>query len=192
MTAKAALRRELKARRASLPDREKRDAALLERLLSLEEYRAAAQLLTYVSVGEEADTRRLMEAAWADRKEVFAPVCRPGGQLTFHRAAGWEDLRPAPFGLLEPDPDRCPAWQPNGPALCVAPGLAFDRRGRRLGYGKGYYDRFLAVFTGAAVGLCYGALLLDSIPAEAHDRPVDRIVTEDGVLDAIKEEQPHE
>ncbi len=196
MTDKAALRRELKRRRAALPRREEKNAALLAALTALPELQQARALLCYVSVGEEPDTRSLLEVAWARGQEVYAPVCRPGGRLTFHRVAGWEDLAPAPFGLLEPDPLRCPAWTPGPGAVCVVPGLAFDETGHRLGYGKGYYDRFLAVFEGIAVGLCYGALLLPALPREAHDRPVQLLVTEDGPVRPARAREeggpPHE
>ena len=194
VTDKAALRRELKHRRASLARRREKDAALLAALTALPQVRQAKALLCYVSVGEEPDTRSLLAHAWASGKQVYVPVCRPGGRLTFHRVTGWEDLSPAPFGLLEPDPARCPAWAPEPGALCVVPGLAFDGSGHRLGYGKGYYDRFLAEFEGTTIGLCYGELLLPALPREAHDRPVQLLVTEDGLVRPRPQEGglPHE
>ena len=142
---KAALRRELLRKRRQLPGRPEKDRAIFQVITALPQYRQARRLYLYVSTGEEPDTRQLLLAALQAGKEVYAPRCleRPG-EMAFLRVTGEEDLAPGKFGIYEPDPRRCPPAPEGEEGLCLVPGLAFDRSGFRLGYGKGYYDRFLA------------------------------------------------
>ncbi len=90
-------------------------------------------------------------------------------------------LVPHPFGMAEPAPDL-PVISPGEIQLALVPGLAFDRQGRRLGYGGGYFDRFLRDFHGASLGVIFQRLLLDHLPYGEHDVPVQWIVTEAGFL----------
>jgi 5-formyltetrahydrofolate cyclo-ligase len=85
-----------------------------------------------------------------------------------------------PFGMEEPEPNL-PVIPSSDVELALVPGLAFDRQGRRLGYGGGYFDRFLRDFTGISVGVIFQALLLDHLPIGEHDVPVKWIVTENGI-----------
>ena len=82
------------------------------------------------------------------------------------------------YGVLEPDPSRSRPALSGGNALCIVPGLGFDSKGYRLGYGKGYYDRFLSGFHGITVGLCYSACTKWMLPHGYYDRPVDILITE--------------
>ncbi len=181
--AKESLRRELRKKRAALANREEKDLAIFRAVSALPLYREARRILFYVSTPEEADTRRLLRAALEEGKEIYAPLCKEGA-MSFYRIGGMEDLRPGSFGILEPDPARRPrlergtGWED---AVCLVPGLAFDRRGYRLGYGKGYYDRFLAGENITSIGLCYGELVVPKLPAEGHDRQVRLLATEEGV-----------
>lgn len=179
---KAALRRELLARRDALPRREELGRAIQEQVLALPEYRAAGKLLLYLSKGSEVGTWGIFARALSQGREVFAPRCLDGGgRMAFYRVACREDLLPGRFGLWEPDPARCPPLEDARGALCLVPGVAFDGAGFRLGYGKGYYDRFLEAFPAAAVGLCYGALVVPRLPHGPLDRRVSLLVTEAGV-----------
>ena len=179
---KDALRRKLLARRNRLPDREERDRKWQERLFSLPHYRESPALLLYLSVESEPDTWPVLENALKQGKAVYAPCCLDReGRMAFYRVFSRGCLAPGPFGIWEPDPARCPPWKGEA-ALCLVPGLAFDRKGFRLGYGKGYYDRFLADFRGASVGLCYGPLLLPDLPRGPYDRPVDVVLADTGIL----------
>lgn len=176
------LRREALRKRAALPDREERDRAIFEAVSALPQYRNAQRLLFYVSVGSEPDTRRLLRAALEEGREVYAPFCPPGdGDMRFCRVRALSELRPGRFGIPEPDPalEREGGWEG---ALVLTPGAVFDRRGYRLGYGKGYYDRFLAGKELESVGLCYRELVLPRLPAEEHDRRVRLLATEDGIF----------
>ncbi|GAB4505817.1 MAG: 5-formyltetrahydrofolate cyclo-ligase [Anaerolineales bacterium] len=90
------------------------------------------------------------------------------------------------FGMLEPDADL-PEVPPAEVQLVLTPGLAYDRRGWRLGYGGGYFDRFLQNFEGVSVGVVYAALFLETIPHGEFDVPVDWVVTEQGLFSCRKE-----
>lgn len=188
---KAALRRELSVRRDSLENREQLDQAIRERVWALSAYENAEKLLLYLSKGSEPDTWKIFDRALAQGKEVYAPRCLDGqGTMAFYQVKSREELIPGRFGLLEPSPEgRFPLGDPEG-ALCLVPGLAFDEEGYRLGYGKGYYDRFLAEHPVMAVGLCYKELLLPQLPRGPYDRQVNCLVTEAGALDFQKEQSP--
>ena len=153
--------------------------AILERVLSLEAYRRAKLVHTYVSSKEnEVDTRALICTCLNQGKRVAVPVVMPGTKTLAHALIdGLDQLVVGPWGLAQPDPAAA-TWLPAAARidLVVVPGLAFDRRGHRIGWGGGYYDRFLAQIQAVKIGLCYDALVLDCIPGEPHDVPVDLVV----------------
>lgn len=187
MREKERLRRELLARRAALPEREAKNRAIFEAVSALPSYRRAGRILFYISSSQEADTRRLLKAALREGKEVFAPVSLPGGEMVFYRLLREEGLRPGRFGILEPPalPERALRLREGescSDTLCLVPGLAFDRLGYRLGYGKGYYDRFLAEAPVLSLGLCYQELVLPALPVGGYDRRVTYLATERGEL----------
>lgn len=183
---KEKLRRELLERRSRLEGRREKDLGIFRTVSGLALYRNAARVLFYVSLPGEADTRALLLEALREGREVYAPCCRPGGKMEFYRIRRWKDLRPGHFGVWEPDSGRDPGLRlpEEGleEAVCLVPGVAFDLRGYRIGYGKGYYDRFLAGKEICCVGLCYRELVLPSLPAEEHDRRVGLLATEKGCI----------
>jgi 5-formyltetrahydrofolate cyclo-ligase len=135
-------------------------------------------VLLFLSTSREIDTTPLLEAALTGGKKTFAPAIADG-RLNFYRvlsAAGpW---KAGPLGIREPG--RAEALRTEDfPALIIVPGLAFDRAGGRLGYGKAYYDRFFAGQTGPCfkIGLCTDAQILPRIPADPWDVPMDALCT---------------
>ena len=188
--AKGRARRALRARRDAMPAGERAitDARIRDRVLALDDFRRADAVLCYLAFSSEVETRGIISAALAAGKAVALPRCLPGGRLAWHAVRGLEGLRAGAHGILEPAGDPGTLVPPAALAAPVAlvPGLAFDRAGYRLGYGGGYYDRFLASFGGVSIGLARCPLLLDDLRGlglvEAHDRPVDLVVTEGGVL----------
>ena len=158
--------------------------AILERVLGLEAYRQAKLVHTYVSSKEnEVDTRALIGTCLAQGKRVAVPVVMPGTKTMAHALIdGLDQFVVGPWGLAQPAPDEA-VWLPSEARidLVVVPGLAFDRRGYRIGWGGGYYDRFLAQVQTVKIGLCYDELVLDCIPGEPHDVPVDLVVAETAI-----------
>ena len=176
---KAALRRELRARLKALSPEQRResDRALLARFLALPQVKGASTLLLYHGMGTESDTSRLLEPLWEAGKQVALPRCLPGNQMEARLVQRDTVLVPHPWGMLEPGTD-CPLAGPADIDLVLVPGLAFDRSGGRLGQGGGFYDRWLAGYSGLTAALCREAVLLEQVPREGHDRSVDLVVTE--------------
>lgn len=176
---KAALRAELRARMGALAEaqREKSDELLFARFLALPEVEQARTILLYYGMGAEPDTARLIPRLTAMGKSVALPKCLPGRQMEARLVADGAELIRHPYGMLEPGED-CPVISQAKIDLILTPGLAFDKNGYRLGQGGGYYDRYLAQYPGKTVALCRDTFLLDAVPMEAHDRPVELVLTE--------------
>ena len=180
------IRDRIKAERASidLSEREPMDRAVCERFLSLASYRYADTLLLYAPIAGEIDVMPIARAALDDGKKVAFPLCDPGDRtMTFRYVRSENDLAPSHYGIREPA-DTLPAYDPASGelAVCIVPALAFDREGYRVGYGGGYYDRFLNLFGGSKVGLVYSRFVIDRAPRGRFDTAADAIVTEKGVI----------
>ncbi|MFI9329627.1 5-formyltetrahydrofolate cyclo-ligase [Kitasatospora sp. NPDC052868] len=183
---KSALRTRLLAERRALTPADREAAALALAGHAGELAAPGATVAAYVSVGGEPGTRPLLDALLARGVRVLLPVLLPDNDLDWAVYTGSEGLAPAGRGLLEPVGERL------GPeAVCAAspvllPGLAVDRRGLRLGRGGGSYDRVLARLGRAGARpllavLLYEHELLESVPAEPHDLPVDVALTPSGL-----------
>lgn len=159
----------------------KRDAAICAAATSLVSFRHADTVLLFAPKADEIDIRAIAQEAWARGKEVAFPLCDPENRnMTYHIVSSFDELRPGTYGIMEPSPDS-PIFDENRPAVCFIPALLFDAEGYRVGYGKGYYDRFLHRFTGSKIGLVYSDFLLSRVPRGRFDLSVDIMVTEKGV-----------
>ena len=155
------------------------DSNIQSRLLALNEYAGAETLFTYVSKSIEVDTIALIKAALANHKRVAVPRCVPDTyDMEFYYITSLDDLRKGTYGVMEPNPLECQPVPADAVGLCIVPGLSFDAQGFRLGYGKGYYDRFLAQFRGDTVGICYAGCVQWNLPHGYYDKPVDVLITE--------------
>ncbi|HHV32931.1 5-formyltetrahydrofolate cyclo-ligase [Caproiciproducens sp. LBM24188] len=155
------------------------DSAIQSRLLALNEYAGADTLFTYVSKPIEVDTYALIQAALANHKKVAVPRCLPETfDMEFYYITSLDDLEKGCFGVMEPVPEKCRLVPRGKKGLCIVPGLSFDAQGFRLGYGKGYYDRFLADFKGTTVGICYSGCVQWNLPHGYYDQSVDILITE--------------
>lgn len=192
--AKAELRARMAAARDAIPpaERARASAAILERLLALPEWQAAGTVFVYVSFRSEVDTRGILSAALARgrvcgparKSRVLVPrVVRARGEIDACEIYSLDDLAPGGWGILEPADPAAPAADPSEVDLVILPGLAFDAAGARLGYGAGYYDRYLRRTRPdcARVAVAYQAQILPEVPAGPHDERVGAIVTEDRV-----------
>jgi 5-formyltetrahydrofolate cyclo-ligase len=198
---KQSLRRELKRRRAALSsdERERAAARACANLLQEKRWQMARAVHIYSSFGDEFPTDALRRAAFADGKRVFAPVTPPDGSPYLFHVEIFPDTRFLPDSFGIPTPVSADGAAPlaldellraAAPDLVVTPLLGFDAALHRLGYGKGYYDRFLGELQRRlsrmplVVGVAfYEAQFLDQLlPAEAHDVPMDCVATENGVI----------
>jgi 5,10-methenyltetrahydrofolate synthetase len=186
MVEKAALRREMIARRDALPEAQRADIAedLTRRLLALPEYAAARSVLATMSIGSEWRTRAFLDRAHADGKAIVLPrLTAPPRHLELHSVQDMErGLVPGVWDIPEPDPERNPRVSFADVDFALVPALAIDRAGFRLGYGAGYFDRLL---TGrGARPFCVTALpaafVVEHVPREAHDVAVDMVLCEMG------------
>ena len=167
-------------------ERRRSDVILLQRFLELPWTAEADTLLLFYGVGAEPDTGHLLLELWRHGKRALLPKCLPGRAMEARRVRGWEELEPGAFGIPEPS-DTCPAVDKGDIDLILVPALCYDLSRRRLGQGGGYYDRYLAGYTGRTVGLCREGLLQRAVPAEEHDRAVDLVVTEERLLGSLSE-----
>lgn len=178
---KQRLRGEIKAWRRGMPPQQKAadDCAILQKLVALREYRECHTVLTYVSLPIEIDTLALIARALEDGKRVAVPRCVENTKrMEFYYISGMESLAPQTFGVLEPVRERCELLQVHEGSICIVPALAYDRAGYRLGYGAGYYDRFLSAYAAPKIGVTYTQNLRKKLWHGRFDVPVDLIVTE--------------
>lgn len=143
-------------------------------------FRNANIILTYLPMRGEVDLHPLLRKH--PEKHWLIPRILPeqGSRMSLHRYDPAHLIR-HPFGMEEPDASL-PEVPPEDVQLVLVPGVAYDRQGWRLGYGGGYFDRFLCNFAGISLGVIYQALLLDALPHTEYDWPVDWIVTEEGLF----------
>lgn len=182
---KNGLRDAIKSERRSMPQdiKAELDRRIARNVLRLYQYRSADTLLVYVSTKIEVDTFEIMANAWRDGKRVAVPRCIPGTRrMEFHYISSTDDLSPGSFGVLEPE-ESSPVVTDFAGCLMLLPALSLDYLGYRLGYGKGYYDRYLARFTGPLVGICYSSDIRRHMYHGRFDRPVDVILTEGWIKD---------
>lgn len=181
------IRTEYKARRAALaPDvKQAYDEKICALFLASITYRYAKTLLLYAPYTDEIDIMPIAEKALADGKTIAFPRCRKETcEMDYHIITGPAELKSGAYGIREPDADApvyLPADNNEEHPVCIVPGLVFDGEGYRVGYGKGYYDRFLAGFTGVRVGMVYTDFILQRVPRGRFDLSVDVLVTEKGV-----------
>jgi len=173
----------LRQRRAQAPAvRAAASERIAARLLNSPAWAAAVTVVAYMSLPDEVATQALLTAALAQGKHVVLPVAR-AGVLTWYAVPGLDRslFTPGAFGIAEPRA-TLPQWQPQAaatPVMWLVPGVAFDRTGRRLGRGAGYYDRALraAGAVHGTIGLAFAGQLCDHVPAEDHDWTLESVVT---------------
>ena len=164
----------------SCREREDSDRLLFRRFLALPQVAAADTIFAFWGIpGREPDTAGLIEVLLARGKRVCLPRMLSGHRMEVRQYLPGVPLKEAAFGILEPDPAHCPPVEQSAIDLVLVPALCYDRRGYRLGFGGGYYDRWLEKFRGVTVGLCRACVLQELVPTEPHDSRVDVLLTEE-------------
>ncbi|MDO5548077.1 MAG: 5-formyltetrahydrofolate cyclo-ligase [Eubacteriales bacterium] len=182
MQTKARLRRELLRQRRQMPlaEKQRMECAITQKLLHMDRFVEAQTVFVYYSTDEEISTRDILTACWEQGKTVCLPKCLPGHRMAAREVRALHDLTEQTYGIPEPGA-HCVAIPPEQLDLCIVPALACDRAGYRLGYGGGFYDRFLLRTRGTTVALCAAKRLFDRLPVEEFDIPCQCIITENEV-----------
>lgn len=171
-------------RAISAEEKEKRDAKICSYASALVSFRHADYVLLYAATDNEINVDPLAEAALAAGKKVAFPRCdKENHTMTYHIVSALDELEPGAYGIREPAADA-PLYDPElslGSAVCFVPGLVYDKAGFRLGYGKGFYDRYLAAFAGCTIGVVYSDYILPAVPRGRYDVAVNTLLTEKGV-----------
>ena len=162
------------------------DSRICRRITNLCAFKHAEVILMYSPVNGEIDITPVARAAISEGKRIAYPKClSKTGEMEFYFVNSPDDLIPGTFRIPEP-PDRAIMFDKRhvispDSCLCIIPGLVFDRRGYRLGYGKGYYDRYLSDLMAVRAGVVYSGFVIDRIPNGRFDLKVDFTVSERGV-----------
>lgn len=188
---KSKLRESTKARRRNLTPEQKQllDNGVLANVKRMREYKRCETLYIYVSTPIEVDTRKIIDTAIADGKRVAVPRCIPETRhMTFHYINSIDELSPGTFSVLEPDSSLPIATECKN-SLMLVPAMMIDRFGYRLGYGKGYYDRYIAGYNGVTAGLCYMQDLKYKLMHGRFDRKLDYVITEKYIKRCLSEQR---
>ncbi len=176
---KKELRKKLLTERRGLDTnyRLERDIMIYNKLMELPVIAEADTVFTYVSTETEVDTILFIEAMLSFGKTVAVPKCE-GKEMRFYAIDSLADLDTGAFGILEPKgTEEITDYKRS---VCITPALSFDEKGFRMGYGGGYYDRFLADYTGTSIGICYEDFIGETV-TEEYDLPVKIVVTEEKI-----------
>ena len=177
MTKKECRQKYLKLRNEiSVSQKAEFDKILTDKILSLPEFESAECILLFASVGSEVDTWDLFSECIRQNKKVYFPKCIDGERMEFLRATSKNDFTVGKYGIPEPTSGEKYTLHTNND-LSLIPALAVGRDFSRLGYGKGYYDRFLKTFKGISVCPVYSELLCESLPTDEFDIPPKIIIT---------------
>ncbi len=186
MQTKQSLRRELKISRRNIENKKETDKKICENLMAADFYKDVETVLFYAALDDEINIDECIKSALSQGKRAALPVCLDdNGNMKFYYINSLKDIKTGFFGVREPDINICEEVMDFSNSVCIVPGIAYDKQGYRLGYGKGYYDRFLKNFTFISLGLCYNELMMDFLPTDEYDISVDYIITQDGLLKVI-------
>lgn len=186
---KKKLRTQFKKQRLTMSPSHKKenDEKIHKRILDLWSYKEADTLFIYVSTPIEVDTISLIRHSLQLGKKVAVPYCiEHSYKMDFYYINDFDrDLEARTFGVLEPKPNQCEKVTDYTNGICFVPALAYDTGGYRLGYGKGYYDRFLNLFSGTTIGLIYADCVVPRLPHGRYDKKVDILIAEKYVKPTI-------
>lgn len=159
---------------------------ITDKFLSLEEYNSADTIYTYIPFNTEIITNDIIERAWKDGKKVAVPKVEGPGVIEFYYITDWASLQPGSYNILEPNTNILQKANDTD-ILMIMPGLAFDRNHNRIGYGGGFYDRYIQKAkednkTIKKIAFAYKFQVVETIETEEFDEKVDIILTEDEII----------
>ena len=170
---KQILRNKYKEIRKNVSNKEEQDDIIFSKIINLEEYKESNSILTYVSLKDEVDTIKLVKYSLQEGTKIAVPKCK-GQSIEFYYIKSLEELEEGNFKILEPKTNKKVSDFNN--SICIIPGLAFDKQNNRIGYGRGFYDRFLENYKGIKIGLAYKECICDKIDADENDIKMDKVI----------------
>ena len=181
------IRKTLKAKRKNISKEKKiiYDKAISKAITASNYFKNAEQVLVFSSTDDEFDTSYIIERCRNEEKSIFYPVCTDSnGNMKFFKVNSKDDLSVGMYGISEPKP-YCKEYKPKENDIIIVPCLSVDKNGYRIGYGKGYYDRFLKNFNGVSICPCHEEMLTDTLPTDEYDIKVNIIVTQNSTKEVI-------
>ncbi|MBB6175297.1 5-formyltetrahydrofolate cyclo-ligase [Anoxybacillus tengchongensis] len=182
---KKLLRQQMKQRilHMTKEERKQKERIIQDILFQQHCWKKAHMIGITISRQIEVDTIRIIERAWQEGKKVAIPKCDIAAkQMTFREIHSFQQIECTFFDLYEPIVKETKEVQKHEMELLFVPGLAFVRKGYRLGYGGGYYDRYLGDFSNDTISLAYDCQIVSTLPIEQHDIPVQMIVMNEGII----------
>jgi len=152
-------------------------------LYAQKEWAEAKTVGITLSMENEVNTYPIIEKAWEEGKKVVVPKCNKGTRtMSFRKISNFDQLEIVYMNLREPIPARTEEVNADDIDLQIVPGVAYTERGERIGYGGGYYDRYLLHYKGKTLSLAYSFQIVEHIPVEPFDKNVEKIITEKGTM----------
>jgi 5-formyltetrahydrofolate cyclo-ligase len=184
---KKKLKSEIISKRELLPREEllRKSAEIKKKLFSLKEFINSQTIMFYTSIKSEVYTHDMITEALISKKVAIPVVDKVKDEISPSEIKDFSELSQGTFGILEPKKDFIRKILPEEIDLVIVPGIAFDIKGHRIGYGKGYYDRLLKKTKAVKIGFAFELQIIDEVPKEAHDVPMDKIITEKRIIDCI-------
>jgi 5-formyltetrahydrofolate cyclo-ligase len=183
---KKEIRKQLKEIRKNLSKNEvlEKSKIIKEKLFEIKEFKQASTILFYVSYNNEVSTHDMIKDCIFKNVKIVVPISvKKTRSLILSKLKSWNDLETGSYGILEPKKDKIKEISIDEINLIIVPGVGFDKKGRRIGHGKGYYDNLLKTAKKAFhIGLAFENQILDEIPTDSFDFPVHMIITEDRVI----------
>ncbi|MDZ5470996.1 5-formyltetrahydrofolate cyclo-ligase (plasmid) [Bacillus sp. 31A1R] len=185
MTDKKNLRKQIQYNLSSIskPSYEHMSYIIAQKLFQNPSWIKATTIAVTLSNPPEVDTFQIIRKAWEEGKKVVVPKCLPKTrEMDFRILTKFSQLESVYSGLLEPIESETELIAKKDIQLVIVPGLGFSRKGFRLGFGGGYYDRFLIEYEGDTLSLAFEQQILESVPVEEHDIPVKQIISNEEII----------
>ncbi|SOC36228.1 5-formyltetrahydrofolate cyclo-ligase [Ureibacillus acetophenoni] len=186
---KKEMRSKVKAALADLTDEQyvQYSNSIIEKLLMEDTVQNANTVAITLSNRPEVDTYQLIEKLWESKKRVVVPKCNPKDRsMQFYELQHFNQLETVYMNLKEPDPEKTIPIKSENIDIIVVPGVVYDMTGYRIGFGGGYYDRYLVNYNGTLITLAFDLQVIKNVPSESHDIPVDLIITEKRRIDTLR------
>lgn len=181
------LREKYKLIRSSIKNKTEKELMIFHNFQSSTLFDDADCIFAYSAISSEADVSEIIRWSYEKGKKVALPVCTDSeGNMEFYIVRDTDKLLCGRFSISEPDASVCEKAVFSEKSVCLVPGICFDKSGSRIGWGKGYYDRFLDKFTGVSVGVCFESCVTDECFAQPHDKNVTYLITDKKIYNFCK------